>query len=512
MTAMSASIDTLSSQKLKVSHAAHAINSTKRKEIGIRAIGGKTPISQVAEQYGVSRKFVYQQKEKALNGIAQAFDKSPPDDEEKVLFHIPVTKKWLMQVLLALIFISRTSYQGVIEFFRDILDCEISKGGIHNIVYVYLEKAKLINHQQDLSRIKAGLNDEIYQAGDPVLAGCCARSTYCYLLKLEETCDANSWGVHLLDLREKQGLAPDFTVIDGGHAARKGQEDAWPDIPARGDTFHALKPFLETIRYLENRATDSLKAVDVLKHKVMYPRGKWKGDNMRNDLLQNLIVAEETSSKAITLVDELSILFGWLKNDILSLVGPSYTERQELLKFLIEQLRIREDLCRHKIEPVRRYLENHADNLLEFVPMMELYLYEIAQEFEIPLIDVLEAYQLKGLHSSSQRRWERRAALQTKLGEKFYWVESRVGKVLDDTVRANSLIENLNSRLRTYFTLRRELGNEYLEFLQFFLNHRRFMRSECKERVGKSPTELLTGKRHSHWLEMLGFELFKQTA
>lgn len=98
------------------------------------------------------------------------------------------------------------------------------------------------------------------------------------------------------------------------------------------------------------------------------------------------------------------------------------------------------------------------------------------------------------------------------LKQQFYWIESMVNEVLEGTVRANSLVENLNSRLRTYFTLRRELGNEYLEFLQFFLNHRRFMRSTCPERVGKSPTELLTGVKHNHWLEMLNFALFKQAA
>lgn len=512
LTAMSTSIHTLSSQTLKVSHAAHSLNSIKRQEIAIQAIGGYTPISHVADSYGVSRKFVYQQKEKALGGIAQAFDKQTPGNSEKVLFYIPVTKKWLMQVLLALIFICRASYQGVMEFFRDVLDCDISKGTVHNIVYEHLQKAKKINLDQNLSNVKEGLHDEIYQAGNPVLVGCCARSTYCYLLKLVETCDANSWGVHLLDLMQKQGLSPDFTVIDGGKAARSGQKDAWPDIPARGDTFHALKPFLELVSYLENRAMDALKKVEELNHKIAHPRGKWKGEDKQEGLLQKLIETEEASKKAVLLVDDLTSLYRWLKNDILSLVGPSHRDRQELLKFVVEQLSLREAMCPHKIEPVRRYLENHSDNLLEFVPTMEMCFYEIAQEFEVALSLVLEVYQLQGLPSSSRRRWERYAALRTQLGDKFYWVESMVNKVLEDTVRANSLVENINSRLRTYFTLRRELGNEYLEFLQFFLNHRRFIRSECKERVGKSPKELLTGKSHEHWLEMLGFELFKQAA
>ena len=123
---MSASNHILSSQILKVSHAAYSLNSTKRQEIGIQAIGGYTPISRVADRYGVSRKFVYQQKEKALAGIAEAFSKPTSDDGKKVLFYIPVTKQWLCQVVLALIFICRASYQGVIEFFRDIFDSEIS--------------------------------------------------------------------------------------------------------------------------------------------------------------------------------------------------------------------------------------------------------------------------------------------------------------------------------------------------------------------------------------------------
>ena len=72
------------------------------------------------------------------------------------------------------------------------------------------------------------------------------------------------------------------------------------------------------------------------------------------------------------------------------------------------------------------------------------------------------------------------------------------------TPRSSSLVENLNSRLRNYFTLRRHLGGSYLDLLQFFLNHRRFMRSRRAERNGKSPRELMTGQGHPHWLTLLG--------
>ena len=85
-----------------------------------------------------------------------------------------------------------------------------------------------------------------------------------------------------------------------------------------------------------------------------------------------------------------------------------------------------------------------------------------------------------------------------------------VQELSDRVVRASSLVENLNSRLRSYFFLRRQLGTDYLTLLQFFLNHRRYLRSEDPRRVGKSPAELLTGEPHAHWLELLGYTRFSR--
>jgi hypothetical protein len=86
-----------------------------------------------------------------------------------------------------------------------------------------------------------------------------------------------------------------------------------------------------------------------------------------------------------------------------------------------------------------------------------------------------------------------------------------VQELSDRVVRASSLVENLNSRLRSYFFLRRHLGKDYLTLLQFFLNHRRYLRSQDPSRVGKSPAELLTGEPHAHWLELLGYTRFSRS-
>ncbi len=55
-----------------------------------------------------------------------------------------------------------------------------------------------------------------------------------------------------------------------------------------------------------------------------------------------------------------------------------------------------------------------------------------------------------------------------------------------------------------------QLNHLHLPVIIYFLNHRTFGESRVPERVGKSPTELMTGEKHPHWLEMLGFELFQR--
>ena len=121
-----------------------------------------------------------------------------------------------------------------------------------------------------------------------------------------------------------------------------------------------------------------------------------------------------------------------------------------------------------------------------------------------------EVLRLQQLSEANPRRWQAEAKLRQQLRDRFHDINEAVREVADRTVRASSLVENLNSRLRNYFTLRRHLGADYLALLQFFLNHRRFDRSECPERVGKSPAELLTGQAHPHWLAMLGYQPFSR--
>ena len=119
---------------------------------------------------------------------------------KQVIQRFSVTKEWLQQSVMSLILSCHSSYGGVIEFFRDIFDFNICKGTIFNIMDGALDKARYMNDSQDLSLIKVGAHDEIFQKQTPVLVGCDVHSTYVYLLKQAEQRDQITWGVHLLDL------------------------------------------------------------------------------------------------------------------------------------------------------------------------------------------------------------------------------------------------------------------------------------------------------------------------
>ncbi len=156
-----------------------------------------------------------------------------------------------------------------------------------------------------------------------------------------------------------------------------------------------------------------------------------------------------------------------------------------------------------RIYPVRVALQNQRDTLLAFAGVPDDKLADIAQANAIAEPIVREACLLHRLPSTSSANWQGWNQLRATMGGKFHSLFDAITQAMTQTRRSSSLVENLNSRLRTYFTLRRHLGNSYLDLLQFFLSHRRFMRSQPAERNGKSPRELMTVSGHPHWLTLL---------
>jgi len=483
---------------------AQRLRPPQRRDLAVQILAKAKTVSELARRQNVSRKFLTRQARIADEALGQAFAPTPKPDD--VLFYLPVTEAWLRQLVLGLVLICRGSYRGVRELLGDLFGYAISVGTVHNILRSAVESAREINGRCDLAGVCIGAHDEIFQAGHPVLVGVDTASTYCYLLSLEDHRDAETWAVRLLELKD-QGFAPDATIADAGAGLRAGQALALPEVPCRGDVFHILHEMADVVLYLENRAYGALGDLERIQRQFDRAqrcdgRGRAKSPQSAARLLRQ---ARTASDRAVTLCEEVTLLMNWLHHDILAVAGPCLADRRALYDFVVAELKSRAARCSHRLVPICRQLQNQRDDLLAFAEALDQELELLAEEFQVPAELLRRLLMTLARKPSDSRRWTEEAAIRKQLRGRFHEVQTAVAAVASGTVRASSLAENLNSRLRSYFFLRRHLGSDYLTLLQFFLNHRRLQRSEHPQRVGKTPAEVLTGKSHPHWLELLGY-------
>ena len=363
---------------------------SNRKELAIQALAGSETITNLAARHGVSRKFVYQQTHKAGAALDDAFASAMPDKE--VLFELAVTRAWLRQVIVGLTLICRSSYRGVVEFLRDLLGVPVSVGCVHDVLQAVTRQASAINPDQDLSGIRVGLHDEIFQGATPMLAGVDAASTYCYLLAAADRRDADTWGVHLLDAAA-QGLRPDYTIADAGQGLRAGQKAAWGETPCHGDVFHIQRQcegLANVLARLAQGATSRRKALRAKTDRA----GQRDPDH---EFVAQLQRARQTEIQAHRLACDVRTLLHWLRHDVLALADLDLATRRELFDFIVAELATREHEDPRRIRPVRVALQNQRDDLLAFAGQLHAKLADVARALDVPEPRVREALVLRRL-------------------------------------------------------------------------------------------------------------------
>ena len=123
-------------------------------------------------------------------------------------------------------------------------------------------------------------------------------------------------------------------ISPGGSA---GHQEALPDVPCRGDVFHALYNFGPLVRYLENRAYEAMEVRAKLERKQATAERRHGRKDL--SLARKISYARTAEAKAIALADEVALLAQWLRDDILSVAGPESAVRRDLLDFLVAELR-----------------------------------------------------------------------------------------------------------------------------------------------------------------------------
>ena len=132
---------------------------------------------------------------------------------------------------------------------------------------------------------------------------------------------------------------------------------------------------------------------------------------------------------------------------------------------------------------------------------------ELAKQHHVSLATVWRVCYLARYNFDSIKYQSLSADLEMELTPELYdLLEDDVLAILETTHRCSSIVENFNSRLTTFVQANKTITQRTLNLYRFFLNHNKFMRSKHEYLQGRSPAEVLTGKKHEVWYEMLGFQ------
>jgi hypothetical protein len=282
-------------------------------------------------------------------------------------------------------------------------------------------------------------------------------------------------------------------------------EKMFPSVPYHYDNFHLSRALMDLRRFYRNRLKTAITELRLLKKQSI----KWTEDDNKH---QQLAIATRNERQACYLSKTLDTLISWLEHDIFNKAGPTPDERRDLYDFIVEEFKKLELIEPHRITSLRITLENKRDAALGFVDVIENKFIAISKHFSVDIQIIWGMCLLQRCNAMDLNYTHRSAPLEKELGHRFDDIEDAVIAALASTERTSSMIENLNGRVRKHLYYRQESGRGFLDLLRFYLNNTPFNRSTRADRHKKSPAEILSGKTHPHWLEMLGYTRFKRAA
>jgi hypothetical protein len=415
-----------------------------------------------------------------------------------------INKNFIEKVVICLVMLCHSSCRGVQEFVKTVFDYEISLDRISKIINGASERAEKFNKSQNLNHIKEGALDEIFSGSIPVLVGVDLRSTYTFLLSEEGGRKGIDWGIALLEKQESQNLELELAVMDQGLGMCLGVKEIYGKAKLQGDLFHIIREVYQVIIRLENKAYKGIDKVNKIEDK--YIQSLLDGDGRKYG--RKYSCYQQEMKQAISLYEDMNILKEWFKES-LDIFAWSYEERVWTYNYVLEQMKERIN-CDNKIKTLVKHLEKNMEKLLCFARILQERLVKFKEEscYDLTLDNLRDLYRQLTLDEYSCRYWILEGKLLSKFGEELKNIQAQVKEIINTTFRASSIVEDINSLIRPYFFLRKCIGrSNFLQLLQFFFNTRTYKRSKFKERVGKSPLELLTGEKHQHWLQLLGCQI-----
>lgn len=195
-------------------------------------------VTDLAKRYHVSRKFLYQQRDKAKSCLMSSLVAEPPGPKATSPM-LTVDRKHLQKSIVTMASAVPASVRGIQTCLEYVLNTHRSIGYISQTLQQAGEAAGQQNQQLSFPEPVLGEADEIFQGRNPCLTVVDARSFAILQLSLQSQRDGVTWAISFLDLLE-QGIRFQDVACDGADGIRSGVEQAELSVPLRPDLFHLL--------------------------------------------------------------------------------------------------------------------------------------------------------------------------------------------------------------------------------------------------------------------------------
>ena len=121
--------------------------------IAYRALSKEASVSALAREHNTSRQTVRKER----NRVQLIVDQT--EHKEEILFYLPVTLKWLQQLVIALVFIMNGSYRNISQLIKELFDYSFHSDRIADVMKSVYNTVNVIDQTEDLSSIKVASQD-----------------------------------------------------------------------------------------------------------------------------------------------------------------------------------------------------------------------------------------------------------------------------------------------------------------------------------------------------------------
>ena len=458
----------------------------------IADVGKHGSVTTQSNESGVSRKTLYQLRQKASRALNEAF--VPP--------RISVQKEEIKRIVLTLFTQGHATIEGIQGCLLETKGVSISTGQISLIIKEAGERAMVELAKYVPSSPRDVALDEIFgrRSGGAYLNIVDVHSQAVWGSIPAKNLTSQAWK-ELLTTVEGRGVALDVTISDGGSAILCAVEDYFGDRLHRRDQWHIFHDSGKIVSRLERESRELSKSAARAAQKLKRAKYATKQEcRAVEELEQEAERQSYTAQSARYLLGEL--------HDLLSVVcvrGGQLLNLEERMTEIACVERLWQELIvasskerQDALIKIARQFSGVNDELLAF-----------AVDFEEEQMLSIKALGMAAILFIAWV-WHNRSTLggeqaQLVLAVPHAWQEwgARLFTAWDRAVRASSAVENWHSILRPHLAVHRYLSAPQLCLLQFWHNWRIFPRGEHQ---GKSPLELSGLIMPAvDWLEALGY-------